>query len=364
MKTPKVLIIDDEAAICDACSQVLCKEGYEVVTCSEGKTGLEKFDEISPDIVFVDLKMPGVSGHQVLEAIRQRDRDVVQIVITGYATVESAVASMKNGAYDFLPKPFTPDELKIIANRALEKRMGMLQARRLQAEKDKMRNNFHFMVSHELKTPLAAVMQYLEVLTQGVTGSLSEEQAKIIERMKIRTSELISLIDRWLQLSVLEDINVRQNFREFDLCQVIDDVIEFLRPIARDNKVVLSIERAVDHVTVNGDKDMMKEVFINLINNGIKYNHEGGKVLVKVQQQDGHAHVDVIDTGIGIPESELCHITEEFYRVKSENRKCGAGLGLAIVKRILDVHGGTLNITSTVDKGSTFRIRLPMKRQK
>lgn len=359
----KILIIDDEKTVCDSCMQVFQQDGYRVAVCQEGVSGLQKFDDFEPDIVFVDLKMPGMSGEEVIEEIRKRDRNVVQVVITGYATVESAVQSMKKGAFDFLPKPFTVDELRVITQRALEKRITTLEANRLQEEKEKMRRNFHFLVSHELKTPLAAVMQYLEVLSQSTVGELTEEQSSIIQRMRIRIRELLDLIERWLKLSVLEDSALREGFKDFDLDIVINDIIEMLKPHARERKVTLNVSRNTEHMIIHGDEDLMKEVFVNLVNNGIKYNHDGGTVSVKTGQQGDSYVIDVIDTGIGIAKEEIPHIIEEFYRVSDDKRQKGAGLGLAIVKKILDVHDGELQITSTLNKGSTFRVYLPVRQE-
>jgi two-component system sensor histidine kinase/response regulator len=359
-KKYKILVIDDEETICSACAQVLCQEGYLVETCFDGNSGLEKFTEFNPDIVFVDLKMPGVSGTDVLKQIRKENENVVSIVITGYATIESAVASMKNGAFDFLPKPFTPEELRLITRRALEKRRVSLEAERLRQEKEIMRQNFISLVSHELRTPLVAVMQYLEVLiTCGSSYGVSSEQIKIINRMKIRLNELLTLIDRWLKLSRIEGLKLTENFEDFHLCSVVDDVVEIVKPLAAEKKVSLDVKYLARNMVVNGDKEMIKEIFTNLINNGIKYNREGGSVIIESRQEEDFWVIDVSDTGIGISEKEINHIGEEFYRVKREGSAAGSGLGLAIVKKILDIHSGKMEIKSRIDQGSTFSVFLP-----
>lgn len=127
MDESKILVIDDEQVICDACSQMFTKDGYLVETCLEGTSGLEKIDNFKPDVVFVDLKMPGMSGIEVLEKIREKDKNVVTVIISGYGTVESAVESLNKGAFDFLPKPLTPEKLKVITRRALAERKSLLE---------------------------------------------------------------------------------------------------------------------------------------------------------------------------------------------------------------------------------------------
>lgn len=359
MNNPKILIIDDEEAICDACCQILSEEGYLIETSFEGATGLKNIDNFKPDVVFIDLKMPGLGGMEVLEKITRKDKNIVSIVITGYATIESAVESMKKGAFDFLPKPFDPEELKIITERALEKRRASLEAERLKEEKERMRKNFIALVSHEMRTPLVAVMQYLEVFSGGIAGIMSQEQTKIVNRMKIRLNELLLLIDRWLKLSRIEELKLKEGFQDFTLSQVINEAIDLLKSLAQEKNVSLEVKSIPDNIIINGDKEMIKEIFTNLINNGIKYNREGGTVTVESRKQENFWVIDISDTGIGIPEQEIAHVGEEFYRIKREGSAAGSGLGLAIVRKILAIHNGKLEVRSKLNQGSTFSVYLP-----
>ena len=118
-KKPVILVIDDEETMRDSCCQILLKEGLLTETAEDGSIGLEKVKETKPDLVLIDLKMPGVNGMEVLEKTKEIDPNIITVVITGYATVESAVEAMKKGAYDFLPKPFTPDQLRKLLRIAL-----------------------------------------------------------------------------------------------------------------------------------------------------------------------------------------------------------------------------------------------------
>ncbi|MDH5203981.1 MAG: response regulator, partial [Nitrospirota bacterium] len=137
-----ILVIDDEEAMRDSCCQVLTKDRYRTETAENADSGLQKIREIKPDLVLVDLKMPGMSGMELLEKVHDIDPNIVSVVITGYATIESAVEAMKRHAYDFLPKPFTPDQLRIVTKRGLERRRLALESARLQQEKEKMKENF------------------------------------------------------------------------------------------------------------------------------------------------------------------------------------------------------------------------------
>jgi DNA-binding NtrC family response regulator len=196
-----ILIIDDEQSMRDSCSLVLTKDGHCVATAENGMTGLEKIKLSNPDLVLVDIKMPGINGMEVLDKVREIDPTIVAIVITGYANMESAIDAFKRGAYDFLPKPFTPNELRIIIERGLERRRLILRSITLENQKEKMRDFFITMVSHQLQSPLATVQQSLEVILTGIVGNVEEKQKKLLTRAKELIDDLLKLIKEWLDLT-------------------------------------------------------------------------------------------------------------------------------------------------------------------
>ena len=171
----RILIIDDEEIVRDSCVQILAKRNYQVSTAQNGEEGLEMLAEFKPDLALVDLKMPGISGYEVLDRIHDYDPTIVTVVITGYATVDSAVEAMKKGTFDFLPKPFKPDELRLIVQRSLERRKLILETIALRKEKEMLREQFAAIVSHELKSPLSAVpLAWNQSGTAGFLSSLFE----------------------------------------------------------------------------------------------------------------------------------------------------------------------------------------------
>jgi signal transduction histidine kinase len=361
MKTriPKILVIDDEPTICGAIYQIFTEKKYQVEVASNGNQGIKKFDEFKPDIIFIDLKMPGMSGMEVLKEIVARKTSTIPIVITGYASIESAVESMKAGAFDFLPKPFTAEELNVITERAIEKKIIFEEKQKIESEKESMRQNFISLVSHELRTPLVAVMQYLEVLYGGMAGQVSDQQKQILNRMKIRLGELLNLINRWLRLVRIEELNLKENFEIFALGPVIDECIDIVKPLAEEKMIKIEKKGTQESYTIYGERDLVKEVIINIITNGIKYNKENGSVLINLRKNGEYIAIDIIDTGVGISEEVISRLGEEFYRVKQEGVVSGSGLGLAIVKKILDIHNGKMETKSKLNEGSTFTIYLP-----
>ncbi len=357
---PKILVIDDEPTICDACYQILADRNYSVEVANNGLEGLKKFEDFDPDIVFIDLKMPGLSGVDVLRVIVEKKTNSIPIVITGYASIETAVESMKNGAFDFLPKPFTAEELIVITERAIAEKRILDEKEKIEKEKEMMRQNFISLVSHELRTPLVAVMQYLEVLLGGMAGLVTEQQKNILDRMKIRLNELLNLINRWLKLARMEELSVRESFQKFELGDIIEEAIELLKPLADEKEIKIEKKTISESTRVFGDRDLIKEVFVNIITNSIKYNKEQGSVFIDCRRNGSCVAVDISDTGMGISENELSKLGEEFYRVKREGIASGSGLGLAIVKKILDIHNGRIEMKSKLNEGSTFSVYLPL----
>lgn len=360
-----ILVIDDEKAMRDSCYQVLSKDGYATETAENGQSGLQKIREVRPDLVLIDLKMPGMGGMELLEKIGQIDPDIISIVITGYATIESAVEAMKLNAYDFLPKPFTPDQLRIVIERGLERRHLTAESARLRREKEMMRENFITLVSHQLRSPLASVKQYFGVIREGFAGEVTDKQKEIIQKAGGYIDNLVQLINDWLDMSRVEAGRIRDKSEPVSLAASLSEALEVLKPQAEAKKVVLELNSADNLPLLNGDPKCLKEAFLNLLSNGIKYNREGGRVTVTVREQSDDLVIEVSDTGIGISRENLPFIFDEFFRIKSKETQhiTGTGLGLPIARKIIEAHNGCVKVVSEPGKGTTFSIFLPKAQQ-
>ncbi len=360
-KKSTILVIDDEETMRDACQQVLSKNGYDTETSADGADGLRKVRELTPDLVLVDLKMPGISGMEVLEKIGKIDSTIISIVITGYATIESAVEAMKRGAYDFLPKPFTPDELRIIIKRGLERRKLALESISLRQEKERIEKNFISMVSHEMRRPLIDVQEYLEVVLRGITGQLAPQQKEMLEKAGGQINTLLVLIKDWLDMSRIEAGTILRNLEPLDLSQILNKMVDLLRGKIKRKKITLEVNIPPHLPLIKGEKLSIERVFTNLIHNAIDYNREEGKILVKAKEGGEYVIIEVSDTGIGIPKKDVAFIFGEFFRVKNRKTQhiAGSGLGLSIVKKVVEAHGGSIEVRSEEGKGSTFTVFLP-----
>jgi len=358
----RVFVIDDDDIVLLSCRRILEKTGYEVETFSSGLKGIARIQEVRPELLLVDLKMPELDGLQVIERVRAVDPDVVIAVITGYATISTAVDAMKAGAYDFLPKPFTPDELRLIVNRGHERWHLAMESRRLRREKEEAERRFITFVSHQLKSPLVAAKQYLDVLLYTSKAEMPPKTQDWLGRAQARLDEMLGLIHGWLELARLEQGSPCEPGVSSDLGEVITQVLEALSQQAQAAGVSVATELAPGVGAVRGDRVSLGTVISNLVSNAIKYNRVGGRVVLRTARDGNVAVVEVSDTGFGIPDESLPNLFREFYRVKNDRTRDipGTGLGLAICKRVVADLGGTIGVHSRKDEGTTFVVRLPL----
>lgn len=356
----KILIIDDEEVVLDSCTQILKGSSYKLATATNGTDGLQLLKEFQPDLVFVDLKMPGISGFEVLDNIYEIDPTIVTVVITGFATVGSAVDAMKKGAYDFLPKPFTPDEFRLITRRGIERRRLVLETISLRREKELLREQFASIVSHELKAPLGAVQQNLFALEYELANTMTDDQKGKLERIKVRIDELLKLINSWLRVISVDINKLKEGFQPISITTPLTSALESMTTYAtRKNIEILStINEPLQQV--NGDSLSLSEVFVNVISNAIKYSPDGTKVAIKVEEKENNILVSIKDSGVGISNDDIPHIFDGFYRGKSGQAMEGHGIGLAVSRQIVDAHSGSINVISELGKGTTIVISLPV----
>jgi two-component system sensor histidine kinase/response regulator len=356
----RILIIDDEEVVLDSCTQILEGSGHQIQTAPDGATGLRTVEEFQPDLVFIDLKMPGMPGMEVLEKINTLDSTIVTVVITGFATVGSAVDAMKKGAYDFLPKPFTPEEFRLITRRSLEKRKLILETIALRREKEMMREQFASIVSHELKAPLGAVQQNLFALEFELSDILNEGQKEKVGRLKTRIDDMLKLINSWLRVISVDINKLKESFTQIPITLPISKALENVESLAtrKNIEIVTSISDSLSFI--HGDGLSLAEAFVNILGNAVKYSRDGSKVIVQAEEADNEIVISIKDTGIGMSPEDIPHIFEGFYRGKDGQAMTeGHGIGLAVSRQIVEAHNGSIAVESESGKGSTFVVRLP-----
>lgn len=362
----RIFVIDDDEVTLLTCRRTLERAGYEVETFDNGLQGIQRFKAAPAQVVLVDLKMPQIDGLQVIGQVRAFDPGAIIVLITGYATIAAAVDAMKAGAYDFLAKPFTPEELRITVGRCVERWCLAAESEKLRRQKEELQRKFATFVSHQLKAPLVAVKQYLDVLLRTSDHPLHETALTWIARSQERLVEMLAIIEDWLSLARIEGEQLGNREATTDLCAIARKTVDAVQDQAKPAQVSVDLQLAPDgEAWVRGDAVALGSVAANLIGNAIKYNRPGGRVVVSLSRERDMTVLTVSDTGLGIPEECLPQLFTEFYRVRTDQTDGipGTGLGLAISKKIVEGLGGTIGVSSRLGAGSTFVVRLPAARE-
>lgn len=333
---------------------------FDVTEAASGEEAIALMKELPPDIVLLDNKMGGISGIEVLHWINQNDLDLMAIMITAYASIETAISATKQGAYDFLPKPFTPAELKVSVRQAAAHLVTLRQARELEREKRRVRFQFISVLAHELKAPLAAIEGYLFLLRDGIGMDDPAVYEKVVGRSLTRLGGMRKLIYDLLDLTRLESGQKKRELSSVDVLKIAGISMETMKPEADRRGICISLEATSEEITMVADRGELEIILNNLISNAVKYNKDSGRVTVKVMDEPDLIRIAVTDTGIGMSESEVEKLFGEFVRIKNSKTRNipGSGLGLSIMKRIALLYNGEVTVESTPDEGSTFTVTL------
>ncbi len=368
-KRLKLLIVDDEEGMRMGVKRALrnhrieMEDGtnvaFDVVEASSGEEAVSLMEQEPPDIVLLDNKMGGVSGIDVLTWINERDLDLMAIMITAYASIETAITATKQGAYDFLPKPFTPAELKVSVRQASEHLLALRQTRALEEEKRRVRFQFISVLAHELKAPLGAIEGYLYLLRDGTGMDDPKVYERVVERSLVRLSGMRKLIYDLLDLTRLESGQKKRELAPTSVKDAARTAIETMTPDADARGIVIELE-AEGEITLEADRGELEIIFNNLISNAVKYNRDNGRVTVRLEETSEEVRIAVTDTGIGMTPEEVEKLFGEFVRIKNDRTRniLGSGLGLSIMRKIASLYGGEVSVESVPDLGSTFMVTL------
>ncbi len=366
----RVLVCDDELGMRHGVSRALRDFRLEieevdepvtftVETAETGEEALEKIDAQPPDILLLDHKLPGMTGLDVLLRLAERPHNILTVMITAYASLETAVTAIKSGAYDFLAKPFTPKELKDGVAKASRSIVQARRVRQLAEEKRQVRFEFIRVLAHELKAPLGAVEGYLRMLQDGAVADNPDAQKHVIDRSLIRLEGMRKLIYDLLDLTRIESGQKQRDLTTVDLRELAELAIETANAAAAERDIRIELH-APASLEMTGDRGEMEIILNNLISNAVKYNRDQGRVDVSLEDLGESVCISVADTGIGMSEADASRLFQDFVRIKNAKTSdiLGSGLGLSIVKKLTDLYQGSAEVESQLDIGSTFTVTL------
>jgi signal transduction histidine kinase len=391
---PRVLVVDDEETVLMTIQGILELDGYEVVATTSGIEALELASSQYFDLVLTDLRLGDLDGLDLLRELRRVAPDAVTVTLTGYASLDTAVNALREGAYDYLVKPSDVLELRTTVSRGVERSRLAVQLRKRVEElesanqvnralnleleqrvqqataelRDQItaRDEFMATVSHDLKSPLTFIKGMANLRRRrAVDAPENHSLIDALEQIEACASRMARQIDELVDAGRLEA------GRPLELRRDLTDLVDLVRQtIAQHQQTtdrhVLQLTTELPDLTGIWDRTRLARVLDNLVSNAVKYSPRGGVIQVGVDlvgdsRGERWAEVSVSDTGEGIPESDLPHIFERFHRGRNvEGRIPGTGIGLSGVRTILEQHGGTIAVDSTVGQGTTVTVRLPL----
>jgi len=377
----KILIVDDEQEIGLALKQFLDDEGYACALASSGVAALDMLEkEKGYTVVLLDINMPGLDGVMVLKRIQDAGSDAAVIMMSGHGSEDLAVECMRNGAEDYISKPFSLEDIHQRIERARAHRRERIEKRQLQQEKE----DFILMLSHDMKNPLTAVIGSIDIIREGCLGAVNNEQEEYLQSAIDSCNEVVIMIDNLLDIRKFEAGKIQMAIHPYNAYELIGKVAsQFARPARHDGiKLTVDLEPGISEISV--DKSAFTRVLGNLLGNALKFTPEGGEITVSCRtipadevrtlkipayapvapdyfEMGCFVRLAVRDTGNGILPDELDRIFDRYtqFTRKAGRERGGAGLGLAYCKLAIESFHGMIWAECGTEQGSEFVILLP-----
>ncbi|MEG1088444.1 MAG: response regulator [Bacteroidales bacterium] len=358
----KILVVDDVVSNVILLKALLTKEQYVIVTATNGEQALSMLDKEKPDLVLLDVMMPGMNGFEVAQKMKDEPlySDIPIIFLTALNSSSDIVQGFKMGANDFISKPFNKEELII----RITHQISLVAAKRIIIQQNEElkstiggRDKLYSVIAHDLRSPMGSMKMVLNMLS----GSLTKEQIgdDLYEFLNVanQTAEnTFSLLDNLLKWTKSQIGRLNVVFQDTDISELIADIIDIFLLIAQVKNIKLEFINPKNHIQIRGDIDMMKTIMRNLLSNAVKYSRDGGKIEVFTEDAGDFVYIHVKDNGLGIKKEDqgkLLNMSSHFTTFGTANEE-GSGLGLLLVKDFVEKNGGKFWFTSQEGVGSTF----------
>jgi len=370
MAAEKILVVDDEESLRLPLYTAFQVEGFDVSVAADGMEALDTLKKGGYQLMLTDLMMPKMSGIELAEQALALFPDLVVILMTGFGTIETAIKSLKGGAYDYILKPFKLDEMLHAVRRGLEQQrlcqenIQLNEINRRLKEIDQIKSNLLRAISHEFRTPLTVIYGWVDLLLGDQTAGQNPLQVEGLKAIKESSLGLGRIIFNLLEFVGLGKGEMRLKKERVDLLPLVEEALQQLEEEAKERDLTVEKTYPSDLPPLLADPEKMKILLFNLLENAVKFNERGGKVLVEAEMnpaRDG-LWLRIINTRGEIPQDRLAELMKPFTQADMSMTRSasGLGLGLAVAKGIAEAHQGEFHIGSEKGKGTTVEIKLPL----
>jgi signal transduction histidine kinase len=374
-RTGKVLLVDDSFTALKLMSHCLEKERYETYLASSGEEALSFLEKSVPDLILTDIFMPGMNGIELCKIIKNnpKTRNIPVVAVTTAKSILRLKEALEAGASDYMIKPFQHDELlarvrshiktKRLIDELQNSKRELLYSNEKLGEANNRKIEFLATVAHDLRTPLTSIQTYSELL--GMKNVAINDQKEFVEIIRLEVMRMSGLIKNYLDISRMESAAGIYAKADVDLSAMAAYFAKIYDTMAKKKSILFTSSIKIPDLTVTGNKERLEQVLANLLDNAVKYTQPGGKITFSLSQITAEnrklAEITVSDNGIGIAPDAKQFLFKKFHYLHDGTESVnGLGLGLAICKEIVDGHGGKIELESEPDKGSTFRVTLPL----
>jgi signal transduction histidine kinase len=363
----RILIVDDDRLNVRILEGILRPEGYDIRAVHSGEEALAVYDEFAPDLVLLDVMMPGISGFETCRALRAKHGDLLApvIFITAKSESDDVVEGLAAGGVDYLPKPFKGREALARLRTHLQNRLFAEQQRQLVAQlstANAAKNKLLGMVAHDLRNPLASIRGLADFLSDGTVGQLTPDQLDLVKTIQETSQSMLTMVNELLDLSVIESGELKIHPEPRQIAELLQKSVYLnnINAAKKGSRIELGEIDGETELLIDADK--VKQVVDNLLSNAIKFSPPNSVIRVSIDRSDGRFSIIVHDQGPGIPENERHKLFKDFGQtsVKPTAGEKSTGLGLAICKRIMESHGGSITADNDPAGGGVFRISFPL----